>query len=109
MVSSVPELKTVAWDFIQSATSQPALWMLRTRMINPVTGWFDTPEARQVPYLDVFIRDLSIGKPMARSQQFNELQSAIARAVDRVVLDNVDPRKSLDQAAAEYERATANK
>jgi Bacterial extracellular solute-binding protein len=31
------------------------------------------------------------------------------RAVDRVVLDNVDPQQSLDQAAAEYTRAIANK
>jgi multiple sugar transport system substrate-binding protein len=104
-----PELKTVAWDFIQSATSQPSLWMLRTRMINPVKGWFDTPEARQVPYLDVFIRDLSIGTPMARSQQFNELQSAIARAVDRVVLENADPKQSLDRAAEDFNRARATR
>jgi hypothetical protein len=46
---------------------------------------------------------------MARSQHFVELQSAIARAVDRVVLDNVDPKQSLDQAAADYSRAIANK
>ncbi|HSF05987.1 MAG TPA: extracellular solute-binding protein [Methylomirabilota bacterium] len=104
-----PEVKTVAWDFIQSATSQPTLWMQRTRMVQPVKGWFDTAEAKQVPYLDIFIRDLSIGRPMARSQNFNELQAAIARAVDRVVLQGADPRRSLDQAAEEFNRARATR
>lgn len=104
-----PELKTVAWDFIHSVTSQPTLWMQRTRMVQPVKGWFDTAEARQVPYLDVFIRDLAIGRPMARSQHFVELQSAIARAVDRVILENADPKQSLDQAASEYVRASTPK
>jgi multiple sugar transport system substrate-binding protein len=104
-----PELKTVAWDFIAHAIKQPAVWMQRTRMINPVKGWTDTAEAKQVPFLSVFIHDLSIAKPMARSQHFVELQSAIARAVDRVVHDNVDPKQSLDQAAADYSRAIANK
>ena len=104
-----PELKTVAWDFIAHAIKQPTVWMQRTRMINPVKGWTDTAEAKQVPYLSVFIHDLSIARPMARSQHFVELQSAIARAVDRVVLDNVDPKQSLDQAAADYTRAIANK
>ena len=103
------ELKTVAWDFIAHAIKQPAVWMQRTRMINPVKGWTETPEAKHVPYLNVFINDLSIARPMARSQNFIELQSAIARAVDRVVLDNVDPKQSLNQAAAEYERAIATK
>jgi multiple sugar transport system substrate-binding protein len=97
--------KKVAWDFIRYVTSKPQLWMEKTRMVNPVKGWYETPEAKQVPYLDIFVKDLSLGKPLARTVHYNELQSALARAIERVVLQNVDPKQSLDQAAAEYSRA----
>jgi hypothetical protein len=33
------------------------------------------------------------------------LQGALARMVERVILNNADPKPALDQAAAEYERA----
>jgi multiple sugar transport system substrate-binding protein len=98
--------KKVAWDFIQFATSKPTLWMQKTRMINPVKGWYETPEVKQVPFLDVFINDLAIGKPYPRTESYNELQGVIARATERVILENANPKASLDQAADEFERAT---
>ncbi len=99
--------KKVAWDFIQYVTSKPQLWMDKTRMINPVKGWYDAPEAKQVPYLDVFVKDLSLGKVLARTEHYNELQSALARAIERIILQNADPKQSLDQAAEEYSRAAS--
>ena len=54
----------------------------------------------------MFIHDLSIGKPMVRTPHFNEFTSAIARAVERVIFSAAEPKPALDQAAAEFERAT---
>jgi multiple sugar transport system substrate-binding protein len=96
--------KRVAWDFLQYTTSQPALWMQRTAHISPLKGWYETPEAKKIPFLDILIKDLSIGQPLPRSENFNELQSSVARAVERIVYDNMDPKQSLDQAVAEFER-----
>jgi multiple sugar transport system substrate-binding protein len=104
-IKASDDKKKVAWDFIQFATSQPTLWMERTRMINPVKGWYETPAAKQVPFIDIFIKDLAQGRPFPRTVHYNELQGAVARATERIIFQNVDPKRSLDQAAAEFARA----
>jgi len=97
--------KQVAWDFIHYVSTRPGEWMTAARYLQPVKGWYETPAAKQVPFLAVFVHDLSVGRPVARSTNYLELQSALQRMIDRVVLNGADPKQSLDQAAAEFERA----
>src|SRR5262249_11975688 len=59
--------KKVAWDFVHFLSTRPAQWMAETRYLQPVKDWYETPAARQVPFLPVFIRDLSVGRPLART------------------------------------------
>jgi hypothetical protein len=80
--------------------------MAETRYLQPGKGWSETSAARQVPFLPVFIHDLSVGRPLARTPHYVELQAALARMIDRVVLSNADPRQALDQAAEEFVRAS---
>jgi multiple sugar transport system substrate-binding protein len=101
------DAKRVAWDFIRFASTRPAEWMATAKYLQPVKGWYETPAARQTPFLDVFIHDLSVGRPMAQTHHYAELQSALARMIDRVILNNADPKRALDQAAEEYTRAAA--
>ena len=42
---------------------------------------------------------------MARTHHYGELQAALARMIDRVILNNADPKQALDQAAEEFIRA----
>jgi multiple sugar transport system substrate-binding protein len=100
------EKKRVAWDFVAFALSKPALWFGKTGMLQPLKGWDNTPEAKSIPYLDVHIKDMSLAVPRARTENFNEYQAALARASQRVLFENADPKESLDQAAAEYDAAT---
>jgi hypothetical protein len=58
-----------------------------------------------LPFYDVFGHDIAIGKPLARTRHFAELRGALARMVERVILNNAEPKSALDQAAAEHERA----
>ena len=51
------------------------------------------------------IHDIAISKPVARTRYYAELQSALSRMIERVILNGADPKPALDQAAAEYERA----
>jgi multiple sugar transport system substrate-binding protein len=101
------DAKKVAWDFIRFASTRPAEWMATAKYLQPVKGWYETPAARQTPFLDVFIHDLSVGRPMAQTHHYAELQSALARMIDRVILNNADPKQALGQAAEEYTRAAA--
>jgi multiple sugar transport system substrate-binding protein len=100
------EKKQVAWDFVHHAVGDPKIWLVNNGSLLPYKAWATSPEARQIlPFYDVFIHDLSIGKPMVRSEHFNELSAALARAIERVIYAGADPKPSLDQAATEFERA----
>jgi multiple sugar transport system substrate-binding protein len=103
---SPEEQRRVAWDFIHFVSTRPALWMATTRYLQPMKGWFDAAEARQLPFLNVFVHDLSIGKPLARTTHYPELQSSIVRVIERVILNNVDAKQALTQAAEEYVAAS---
>jgi ABC-type glycerol-3-phosphate transport system substrate-binding protein len=108
--AKVPDDKRrAAWDFVRHVVSDPKLWLVNNGSLLPHRTWATSPEAHQIlPFYDVFIHDLSVGKPMARTPHFNELTSVIARAVERVILNNGNPKQALDQAAAEFQRAAAN-
>jgi multiple sugar transport system substrate-binding protein len=100
------EQRKAAWDFIHYASGRPAEWMAVAKYLQPVKGWFETPAARQTPFLSVFIHDLSVGRPMPRTKYYTELQASLARMIERVVFNNADPKQALDQAAEEYTRAS---
>jgi len=87
-------------------------WYERTAYPYPYKNFLDLPgmdEARRTNYLDVFIHDISIGRFIQRSPQIIEINEAIHRAMERVVLRNEDPKRSLDQACTEISRALAER
>jgi multiple sugar transport system substrate-binding protein len=100
------EKKKVAWDFVRHALSDPRAWLANNGSLLPQRAWAGSAEARQLlPFYDVFMHDIAIGKPLARTRHYAELQAALSRMIERVILNNADPRPALDQAAADYERA----
>ncbi len=58
-------------------------------------------------YLDVFVGDIRTGVFVTRSPHFIEISDAMHRAMERVVLKKEDPKKSLDQACTDIDRALA--
>ncbi len=98
--------KKVAWDFVRHTLGDPKMWLANNGSLLPQKAWATSAEARKLlPFYDVFMHDIAISKPVARTQYYVELQSALARMIERVILNNADPRSALQQAAAEYERA----
>ena len=97
--------KRVAWDLIHFFSTQPTLWWTRIGFLQGAEGWYKTPEAQRTPFLNVFNHDLSVGRPVPRTTHYPELQAALKRMMDRVILNNADPKQALDQAAEEYTRA----
>ncbi len=97
--------RAAAWDLVHFLSSRPLQWWSDIRFVQSRKGWFDTPEAKRDPFLGVYIHDLSIGRPVARTTHYQELQTILSRMIDRVILNNADPKQALDQAAGEYARA----
>jgi len=91
----------------QPTLGDPKRWLSNDGALLPLKSWMTSDEAKQLlPFFSVFMHDISIGRPMVRTQYFNEFESAIARAIERVIYNNADPKQSLDQAAEEFMRAS---
>ena len=71
------------------------------------TGWADNPEVQKFPYVNEIIRAKDEGVFLPRSLVFNELADSMHRAVQKVMLSKADIKQTLDEAAAEVDRATA--
>lgn len=96
--------RTVAWDFIHFAATQPRLFWTAAGHLQPVK-WYDPLAGRQPPFLGVFVHELAAGRPVARSTHYTELRAALAKMIDRIFLNGADPKRALDQAAGEYAAA----
>ena len=76
----------------------------------PVANFLDLPgieDARKNKHLDVFLNDIKVGKYVQRAPQILEINEAIHRAIERVVLKGDTPKSSLDQACKEIDTALA--
>jgi hypothetical protein len=57
----------------------------------------------------VFLQDVTNGRFVQRSPRLLEINEAIHRAMERVVLRNENPKVSLDQACKEIDAALAQR
>jgi multiple sugar transport system substrate-binding protein len=72
------------------------------------SGWRDHPTVREFPDVDAIITATDNGIFLPRTLVFNELADAMHRAVQKIMLTNADIKATLDDAAAEVDRATAS-
>jgi multiple sugar transport system substrate-binding protein len=70
-------------------------------------AWTDDPLVKDFPHVDEIIRARDQGVFLPRTLVYNELADAMHRAVQKIMLNNADIQATLDQAAAEVDRATA--
>jgi hypothetical protein len=99
-------------DVLKYVVKDPKTWYERTSYPHPDKGFLNLPgmeEARKTRYLDVFVNDISNGRFLQRSAKILELNQAIHRAMERVVLRGEDSKKSLDRACKEIDAALAKK
>jgi multiple sugar transport system substrate-binding protein len=107
----IPEARQrLVHDLIRHVVKNPKEWYEKTSYPYPSANFLQLPgmeEARKTRYLDVFVRDVSTGTYVTRSPYFIEISDAMHRAMERVVLKNEDPKRSLDQACKEIDAALA--
>jgi len=107
----IPEAKQkLVHDFIRHVAKDPKGWYEKTSYPYPAAKFLELPgieDARKTRYLDVFLQDVRNGRFVQRSPQILEINEAIHRAMERVVLKNENPKASLDQACKEIDAALA--
>jgi multiple sugar transport system substrate-binding protein len=109
----IPEAKQrLVHDFIRHVARDPKGWYEKTAYPYPARNFLKLPgieEARKTRYLDVFLQDVTNGRFVQRSPRLLEINEAIHRAMERVVLRNENPKVSLDQACKEIDAALAQR
>jgi len=107
----IPEAKQkLVHDLVKFVVKDPRGWYEKTAYPYPASNFLDLPgigEARKMRYLDVFLQDVKNGRFVQRSPKILEINEAIHRAMERVVLRNENPKTSLDQACKEIDVALA--
>jgi multiple sugar transport system substrate-binding protein len=101
--------KAAAWDFIRFMLAKPEVWLDKVGFVQPVKGVEQSSVAREFPFFDVHMKDVSTGSWYIRSEFTNEITQSLGRAIERVVYDGADPKASLDQAQTEAERVLNKK
>jgi multiple sugar transport system substrate-binding protein len=96
--------KAVAWDFVRFMVAKPEEWLDKVGFVQPVKGVETSSVAREFPFYNVHMKDVSTGSWYIRSEFTNEITQSLGRAIERVIYDGADPKASLDQAQAEAER-----
>lgn len=71
------------------------------------SGWADNPAVQSFPHVNEFIKAKDQGVFLPRTVVYSELADAMHRAVQKIILNRADIKASLDEAAAEVDRATA--
>jgi multiple sugar transport system substrate-binding protein len=99
---ATPAEQAAAWNFLNYMFSDPNRWFANTGLLQPIVGWYEEPAAAEFTGLDVFISDITGAKALAQTSNYGQLQTAIKNAIDRVVLEDADPKASLDAAVEEY-------
>ena len=71
------------------------------------SGWADLPEVKKFPYVEEVIAAKDTGVYLPRTLVYNELADALHRGVQKIVLTNAGIKATLDDVAAEVDRASA--
>lgn len=71
------------------------------------SGWTDHPTVKDFPYVNEVLRAKDEGVFLPRTVVYNELADATHRGVQKIMLNNADIKATLDEIAAEVDRASA--
>lgn len=109
MVNSESKNQPEAWKFINFLSSRPTRWLKEVGFVQPRKGWESTPEARNFPFLDVWLQAMEQSRFILQHPRVPEIGQTIIRAIERTIFNNVDPKASLDQAKREIDEVLKQK
>lgn len=104
-----PKVKAEAWKLMAYLASKPEVWLKDAGYLQPRTSLMQSQVAKEFPYLDVFLDDMSHGRPRLRHVQYGEITASVVRALQNTMLKNVPPKQSLDAAADEINKILKSK
>jgi multiple sugar transport system substrate-binding protein len=106
---ATPEVQAAAWKLAWALDSHPIEYMQKTGLLQPQKVLADSQEFKDIPYMNIFLDEMSASMYSPRVSQFIEVADALARARDRSVVDGMAIPESLKTAQEEVDKILAEK
>jgi len=106
---SAPEVQVAAWKLAWALDSHPIDYMVNTGLLQPQKVLSESKEFKDIPYLNVFLDEMSVSMYSPHVAQFTEVADALMRARDRSVVEGMAIPESLKTAQDEIDKIMAKK
>ncbi|MCB9152109.1 MAG: extracellular solute-binding protein [Caldilineaceae bacterium] len=101
---SAPEVQAAAWKLAYFLDSHPIDYMVNTGLLQPKTELADSQEFQDIPYMDIYLDEMSVSMYSPRLANFIEVADVLARARDRSIVDGMAIPESLQIAQDEIDK-----
>ncbi|MCB0060554.1 MAG: extracellular solute-binding protein, partial [Caldilineaceae bacterium] len=101
---SAPEVQAAAWKLAYFLDSHPIDYMVNTGLLQPKTELAESKEFQDIPYMNIYLDEMSVSMYSPRLANFIEVADALARARDRSVVDGMAIPESLQTAQDEIDK-----
>lgn len=105
--SAAPEVQAAAWKLAYFLDSYPIDYMVNTGLLQPKTELAESKEFQEIPYMDLFLKEMEVSMYSPRLANFIEVADALARARDRSIVDGMAIPESLKTAQEEIDKILA--
>ncbi|NLJ86466.1 MAG: ABC transporter substrate-binding protein [Firmicutes bacterium] len=103
MVNKDTKEAEAAWKFVNFLASHPERWLIDVSFVQPRKGWSDSPKAQEFPFLNVWLDEMENAWFGDRTSKWSEISSSVRMAIERSIMNGVEPQTSLDQAKQEID------
>jgi ABC-type glycerol-3-phosphate transport system substrate-binding protein len=100
-----PEEQFAGWSLVDYMTSHGSVLWSKTGAMQPRKNFFDSPEVRTTPFIDVFRNELIHAQPLPQTKHWGQLQGAIQNGVQKVVFKGEAIPQALQEMQQEYLQA----
>lgn len=97
-VGSGSKAKEEMWRFIDYITSDWQAVLTQVGYLPSRKGWQGQPITREMPWLDIFLKDLEVGVPVPQTPKYQELAKEILEMLERIYSGAQTVRQSADEA-----------
>ncbi len=104
---AAPEVQGAAWKVAFELSEHAEDYLSAAGLLQPKKTLVDSEAYKSDPYLPVFLEMMETNYYLPRVAGFWEANEAVARAIDRCVTENADPRESLTTAQTEVSEILA--
>lgn len=104
-VNPASKLQREAWEWISFMSEHGAGWFKNVGYIQPRLGWLDSPEAKENPALPVFLEDFKYGEYLPRTVVYQEMETLLGQAIERVIMQKIPIKDSLQTLHEELTKA----